>query len=49
MSGTYKPTERSLNVQTLKNLSKIISNVSSHYNLKYDINIHKFVFKQLVE
>lgn len=43
IKGTWEPTERSLNDQSQKNLSKKIDKVVLHYNSKYKVNICEFI------
>lgn len=43
IEGNWELTERSLNGQSQKNLSKKIDKVVFDYNLKYEVNIYEFI------
>ena len=43
MLGTQEPIAKPCDVQSTKNLSNIINNISLDYNLNYKINIHKLI------
>lgn len=43
IEGNWEPTERSLNGQSQKHLSKKTDKVALEYNWKYDVNTYEFI------